>query len=427
MTESILVSSHADWKAQTLEDVAELQTGPFGSQLHSTDYVSEGVPSIMPVNMSGDRIDVSAIRRITQLDAARLKRYLVQEGDIIVSRRGDVGRRALISDRESGWLCGTGCLRIRFDSDRVAPGYAYYYLGHPRVQTWIRNRAVGATMPNLNTAILSGLPILLPPVQEQRLIGACLGALDDKIELNRTLAATARELAYAIFRSRYRVDDPALPREPLGAHVDVARGLSYTGAGLADDGMPLHNLNSIYEGGGYKRAGIKFYRGDHQQRHLVAPGDVIIANTEQGFDELLIGFPARVPHTFGDEGLFSQHLYRVRPKLRSVLSAQFVYLMLLRGTLHAEVAGYANGTTVNMLPAEALQKPRFAVPPRALVEEIDALVTPLLDRAEAAEDESQMLAALRDTLLPKLVSGELRIRDGADARSQVSLASHLDN
>jgi type I restriction enzyme S subunit len=89
--------------------------------------------------------------------------------------------------------------------------------------------------------------------------------------------------------------------------------------------------------------------------------------------------------------------------------------MLRPGRLRTEIAGYGNGTTVNRIPVEALQKPRFAVPPRELVEEIDALVTPLFDRAEAAEDESETLAQLRDTLLPKLVSGEVRLRDAGEA------------
>jgi type I restriction enzyme S subunit len=98
--------------------------------------------------------------------------------------------------------------------------------------------------------------------------------------------------------------------------------------------------------------------------------------------------------------------------------------MLLPGRLRTEIAGYANGTTVNMLPADALQKPRFAVPPCELVEEIDALVTPLFERAEAAEDESETLAELRDTLLPKLISGEVRLRgsDEAETATKASLA-----
>jgi type I restriction enzyme S subunit len=147
----------------------------------------------------------------------------------------------------------------------------------------------------------------------------------------------------------------------------------------------------------------------------VQPGDVVVATVEQGFDELLIAFPALIPRRFGEEGIFSQDLFRLDPRPTSPLTRTFVYLMLLRGHLHEEIAGYANGTTINMLPVEALQKPRFAVPPRELVEEVDALVTPLFDRAEAAEDESETLAELRDTLLPKLISGEVRLRGDGEA------------
>jgi type I restriction enzyme, S subunit len=288
------------------------------------------------------------------------------------------------------------------------------FLAYAFEQTSIDGYLSGSTQPKLTQASLNRIRIVAPPRDVQTQIARFVGALDDKIDLNGELAATVRELARALFRSRYRTDDPGLPHEPFGEHVDVARGLSYTGAGLAGDGMPLHNLNSIFEGGGYKRAGIKHYRGDYQQRHLVEPGDVVVATVEQGFDELLIGFPGRIPRCFGDVGLFSQDLFRLRPKEGSPLSQVFVYLALLPGRLHEEVAGYANGTTINRIPIEALQKPRFAVPPRELVEELDAVVTPLLERAEAAEDESQTLTELRATLLPKLISGELRIRD-ADA------------
>ena len=128
--------------------------------------------------------------------------------------------------------------------------------------------------------------------------------------------------------------------------LDVARGLSYKGSGLSSYGIPMHNLNSIYEGGGYKDDGIKFYNGDFQERHVTQPGDVIVANTEQGHDRLLIGFTAIVPQRFGDQGLFSHHIYRVRPKHSVGLSPEFVCHLLNTQAMHETVSGYATGTTV---------------------------------------------------------------------------------
>src|SRR5437867_286625 len=200
----------------------EIQTGPFGSQLHAADYVPIGIPSIMPQNIGDNRIVEDGIARITAKDAERLSRYLVHRGDIVYSRRGDVERRALIHERENGWLCGTGCLRVRLGNKGPDPRFATYYLGHPSVREWIVRHAHGATMPNLNTSILSACPFLVPPLSEQRAIAHILGTLDDKIELNRRMNETLEAIARALFKAwfvdfdpgRAKADgrDPGLPK-----------------------------------------------------------------------------------------------------------------------------------------------------------------------------------------------------------------------
>src|SRR5579872_5792159 len=157
MVESLLGPIPDGWDNLPLAEVCrrgggDIQTGPFGSQLHASDYVSAGIPSIMPQNIGDNRVLVDGIARITANDAERLSRYLVQPGDIVYSRRGDVERRALVRTAEDGWLCGTGCLRVRLGKGEADPIYCSYYLGHPEVRAWIVRHAVGATMPNLNTS-----------------------------------------------------------------------------------------------------------------------------------------------------------------------------------------------------------------------------------------------------------------------------------
>ena len=201
------------WECSTLGAACErgggnIQTGPFGSQLHASDYRPVGIPSIMPQNLGDNRVIVDGIARIGDRDASRLQRYLVRKGDIVYSRRGDVEKRALIGPREDGWLCGTGCLRVRLGENGVDPRYVSYYLGHPAVREWIVRHAHGATMPNLNTAILSACPFVVPPIPEQRTIAHVLGTLDDKIELNRRMNATLEAMARALFRSWFVDFDP---------------------------------------------------------------------------------------------------------------------------------------------------------------------------------------------------------------------------
>ena len=219
-------------------------------------------------------------------------------------------------------------------------------------------------MPSLNQDIIGKIPIILPPFPTQRAIAHILGTLDDKIELNLKMNETLEAMAQAIFKSWFVDFDPVgakregkqpagmdaetaalFPSEfetvdgrevpkgwgvsKLEEHIEASKGLSYKGAGLCDDGIPLHNLNSVLEGGGYKYAGIKFYNGEFQERHLVKSGDVIVTNTEQGFDFLLIGYPAIIPNYYNKIGLFSHHLFRVRPLNNSPLTNHFIYFLLM--------------------------------------------------------------------------------------------------
>ena len=204
-TNGLFVKCPHEWEVLTLGEVCErgkgnVQTGPFGSQLHQSDYVPVGIPSIMPANIGDNRINPDGIARITEKDAERLKKYRVKPGDVVYSRRGDVERRALVRENEDGWLCGTGCLRVRFGAGVVEPVFAAHYLGHPLVREWIVRHSVGATMRNLNTSILSALPFHLPPLFEQQAIAAVLGALDDRIELNRRMNETLEAMARALFK-----------------------------------------------------------------------------------------------------------------------------------------------------------------------------------------------------------------------------------
>jgi len=177
------------WTRSTLGDTCdqfggEVRTGPFGSQLHASDYVPEGIPSVMPKDLKEDRVSTVGIARITEADAERLSRHRLRPGDIVCSRRGDVERRALVTEREAGWLCGTGSLRVRLATDAVDPHYLYRYFGHPSVRNWIVRHAQGATMPNLNSKILRALPFLLPPAAEQRVLASVIGPLFERREAN---------------------------------------------------------------------------------------------------------------------------------------------------------------------------------------------------------------------------------------------------
>ena len=305
----------------------------------------------------------------------------------------------------------------------VDPRFLYYALRSREYRWHVLASATGTTVRHTSPSRILDFKFSLPDLRRQNAIADVLGALDDKIELNRKTLATLEELARALFASWFGVLDPenapaGWTVASLGDHVKAMRGLSYTGAGLTDDGIPLHNLNSIYEGGGYKYEGIKHYRGDYKDRHVVRASDLLVVNTEQGFDHLLIGFPALVPARFGDLSLYSADLFQIEPWPDSHLTTRFLYLALMSPRLRQIIVGYSNGTTVNHLAADGLQRPRLAVPPADLIKRFDSTVAPLFAKQEQLQLESETLAQMRDLLLPKLMSGEVRFKETDKAAAE---------
>ena len=446
----------AHFRVETLRNLCAgkdgIQTGPFGSQLHQRDYVPVGTPIITVEHLGENHILHQNLPRVSDSDRSRLAKYRLQEGDIVFSRVGSVDRRALVSGAEEGWLFSGRCLRVRPDPSEVDSQYLSYFFALEVFREYIRSIAVGATMPSLNTQILSDIPIVLPDISEQQAIAHVLGTLDDKIELNRRMNRTLEEMARTIFqdwfvdfgptRAKIEGQEPYLPPElwdlfpeqlvdselgeipegwevkPLSECIMIDKGLSYKGAGLSPTGMPMHNLNSVHEGGGYKDNGIKFYNGDFRNRHITRPGDVLVTNTEQGHDRLLIGFAAIVPSRFGKEGIFSHHIYRVQPKNYTGLTSDFICHLLNTKAMHETISGYATGTTVNMLPTDALVIPEIIVPSRSAVEIFSGFSQHARGRQEKFIEECQQLTELRDNLLPRLVSGEVPV-ELADSPSEL--------
>ena len=175
------------WPMALLQDVCVkdggIQTGPFGSQLHQSDYSDDGVPVVMPKDLARMRIDTETVARIPEHLADELGRHRMQPGDIVFGRRGEIGRRGYIGARQDGYFCGTGCLRLRPDPTHVSPRFLFELLGAPLVAGEIANRAKGATMPNLSASALQDVPLPLPPRKLQDRFAELAGDVGDQIDM----------------------------------------------------------------------------------------------------------------------------------------------------------------------------------------------------------------------------------------------------
>jgi type I restriction enzyme S subunit len=192
----------AHWQATRLRRLdCDVQTGPFGSQLHAEDYVPEGYPVINPANLRGGVITPTAGLNVDDETRARLSRHVMQRGDVVFGRRGELGRAALVDETPAGWLCGTGCLRIRFRRSTFSPRYLAYFLRLPIVRQHFEAHSVGSTMDNLNTDIVLAMPVLVPPLDEQeRIASAC-----DEVAASSARASIGLQAQAALLHERREV------------------------------------------------------------------------------------------------------------------------------------------------------------------------------------------------------------------------------
>lgn len=433
----------SEWKETTLGEICKqqggsIQTGPFGSQLHASDYQAKGIPVVMPVNLVGGRIDEKGIARVSLAEAERLVRHKLNIGDIVFSRRGDVTRFALVSENEFGWLCGTGCLKVSLGRQTEAiPGFIAGALAAPDTKEWLTRHAVGATMPNLNTEILSAIPVSLPPIEEQRTIAHILGTLDDKIELNRKQNKTLEEMARALFKAWFVDFEPvrakmegrwqpgqSLPGLPAHLYDLFPDRLVETEQGEIPEGWQMRSLDSVasYLNGlalqkfppeseteflpvikiAQLRAGntnsADKASTQIKPEYVVNDGDVLFSWSGS----------LEVEVWNGGRGALNQHLFKVTS---SEVPKWFYFFATRHHLPDFRTIAAGKATTMGHIQRKHLTAAKIAVATPEQMEKIDAFIAPQFEKMIRNAQQSRTLAQLRDTLLPKLISGELRIPD----------------
>ena len=187
-----------DWQIDSVSTIANVRTGPFGSALHERDYVDDGTPIVTVEHLGDYGITHQNLPLVSDTDRHRLKDYLLRPGDIVFSRVGSVDRNSLVGPDEDGWLFSGRLLRVRIRStDSVSARYISYHLHTESFKKLVRSLAVGQTMASLNTQILKGVRVVLPPSREQRAIATVLSDVDELIESLEALIVKKRAIKQA--------------------------------------------------------------------------------------------------------------------------------------------------------------------------------------------------------------------------------------
>jgi type I restriction enzyme S subunit len=336
------------------------------------------------------------------------------------------------------------------------PRFAYYLL-----QTLdLAGYNSGSAQPSLNRNYIYGMPLLIPSRSEQERIVEVLQSFDDRIDLLRQANITLESIAQALFKSWFIDFDPvrakAEGREPDGIDAETAalfpegyeesvvgpipngwrseklsdiceltKGCSYKGDGLSDaKGAYMFNLGCFNAHRVFATERVKRYTGEYRPRHTVLPGDLIVANTDMTQARDILGRPAFVPDGY-EPGFISHHVFKVSPKAANTELANavriYLFFALKRQEFRERAIGFATGTTVLALPAAAVMDCPACIPSDSVLQAFSRTVHPFLARLRENERFAGQLADLRDTLLPRLVSGKLRLPE-AEAQLNEALA-----
>ena len=427
-----------DWRNVSIEEIAsKIAMGPFGSDIKTDNFVSSGVPVIRGCNLTLGRFNGFDFVFLTEDKADQLANANVLPDDLVFTHRGTLGQVGLVpAEPFKRYVVSQSQMMLRCDPKSADPRFIYYFFRSPAGQHALLMNTSQTGVPAISrpTTSLKSIHLSLPPLPEQRAIAHILGTLDDKIELNRRMSETLEAMARALFQSWFVDFDPVrakaegrdngLPKHiadlfpdsfedselgeiprgwtvmplPEAIEVNPARSLRKgTAAPYLDmANMPTrgHTPDDVVER--VFGSGMRFINGDT----LVARITPCLENGKTAFVDFL---------KEGQVGWGSTEYIVLRP--RSPIPEGFAYCIARSNEFREFAVQSMTGSSGRQrVPVESLWHYLLAVPPEHLAERFGSIVNLLFARASAAAHQCRSLATQRDALLPKLISGDLRVR-----------------
>jgi type I restriction enzyme S subunit len=409
-----------------LKEIADIQTGPFGTQLHEKDYVSQGTPIVTVEHLGEISFNKQNLPLISDADKLKLSKYTLKEGDIVFSRVGSIDRCTYVSSKENGWLFSGRCLRVRFN-DNTNAKYVSFYFRQKFFKEMMLNISVGATMPSLNTSLMANIPLYLPNKEVQYKIASVLSALDSKIEINNRINAELEAMAKCIYDYWFvQFDFPdkngkpykssggkmvwneELKRDiPEGWEVKrledcmrIVRGasprpiddfMSETGAPWIkiSDATSIDHWFIIETKEFIKEEGVKHSRE-------LKPGTLILSNSASP------GIPRIVQiRSCVHDG------WLIVDSLKNGLYNEF--MLFYFENFRSKILNMGSGSIFKNLKTEYIKDLRIALPPEDLLESSRDIFRNNADQILNYVKQNQQLATLRDWLLPMLMNGQIKI------------------
>lgn len=404
------------WKLTSLGEVCSgnLQTGPFGSQLHSHEYTDEGVPVLMPKDLRNHRADYKSASKIPPNRADDLAKHFLQSGDILFSRRGDVSRFALIEENDEIGICGTGCLKATPNSEHSSL-FLSFFLQKNAVKRWLEQNSVGQTMPNMNTAILAELPLMVASSREEEdKIAKILSTWDKAISTTERLIDTSKRQKKALMQQlltgkKRLLDGSGIPFErewkdvELGSIVDrpICYGVLKPGE-HTEGGIPLLRIQDLR--GSLLNEGqmIRITEELHQEfkRTILREGDLVMSIVGT------LGKVLKIPKQL--EGANITRAFAVIGIAEH--STDFIKQYLTSDYIQEWLLNTATGNAQKVLNVAAIKKLKIRVPSIQEQRKIAILLGNADKEIELFEQKLAYLKQEKKALMQQLLTGKRRVK-----------------
>ncbi|MBD2495461.1 restriction endonuclease subunit S [Nostoc sp. FACHB-280] len=405
------------WKKATLGQIADevggsIQTGPFGSQLHQSDYQSYGIPVIMPQNIVNDKITEDSIAYVDDVMVHKLSRHVLQVGDIVYPRRGELNKRAIITERESGWLCGTGCVKISLPNSHLVPSFLFYYLKQSQVVKWIENKAVGSTMLNLNTGILRSLEVQYPNYQTQQRIAEILSNYDRLIDNNNRRIGLLEESIHLLYKEWFmRLRFPCY--ESVKVVDGIPEGWKYTTlseiAQINEQSISKKNppeqikyvdISSVTTGSINATQSIKFGDAPSRAQRIVKHGDIIWSMVRPGRKAyaLVLNPPENLVVSTGFAVISTKDI-----------PFTFLYKAVTTDSFVSHMEQVATGAAYPAVKPKDFECMTLLIPQDKIVRQFDSFVLPIFKQIYTLQSQNKSFQQARDLLIPRLMNGSIAV------------------
>jgi type I restriction enzyme S subunit len=422
-----------------LGEVASVRSG---FAFKNSDWTESGVPVVKISNVKDGRLEMDGCSFVSRKTANHARDSRLHAGDILIVMTGYIGDVALVRDHNLPVLLNqrVGRFAVR-DQKRLNSHFLFYLLRNPEIRQEIKGRGYGSAQPNVSPTLIHGVRIPLPPLPEQRAIAHILGSLDDKIELNRRMAETLEGMARAIFKSWFVDFDPVRAKaegRPTGLSDDLAALFpDRFGADGLPEGWttePFARLFEISGGNTPSTEDATCWGGPHQwatPKDLSALQSPVLLETarrltDAGLQRCSSGLLPVGSLLLSSRAPIGYMAFVTKP---TAINQGFAGIIKRRvSTTYAwawcaanmdMITGTAGGSTFPEISKSVLRQLPMLAPPQPILDAFARITEELVGRITASAQEAQTLATLRDTLLPKLISGELRI---ADAERRIAAA-----